>query len=292
MKSMTGFGRGEASRGGTKYRVEISSVNRKQSDITVNLPRELVELESAVRKLIATRVSRGRVSVRIALDAPKGARQSLVVDNAIAEAYRIQLESMAKSFGAGVGTVKPVDLLRAPGVFSLEDIAAEAGEAWPSLQRALKKALREFDRMRRTEGSELQADLLERVKAVARQAEQIEELAPGVVERYRANLLRRLRESGIGVDLDDERVLKEIGIFAERCDISEELTRLRSHLGQFRTYLKSRGPVGRSMDFLAQELSREINTIGSKANNAAIARHVVEAKTEVEKIREQVQNIE
>lgn len=293
MKSMTGFGRGESVARGTCFRVEISSVNRKQADISVNLPRELAELEVEVREAVAARITRGRVSVKVTLDTAEGegqTRQQLRVDRALAKAYAEAFAGLRAV--AGEVPLAPLDLLRAPGVFVLEEVGVEPESAAAPLRKALAAALAAFDRMRQAEGAELKKDLGERLAALHAHGAAVAERAPAVVERYRNQLRQRLDEAGVPVDLDDERVLREIGLFAERSDISEELTRLESHLKQFARYLRSRRPMGRAMDFLAQELNREVNTIGSKANSAEIARHVVEAKGEIEKIREQVQNVE
>ncbi len=287
---MTGFGRGEATGGGGRLvRVEVSSVNRKQSDINVLLPRDLLELEVPVRKLVAPRVSRGRVTVKIELDNGAGPRQSLRVDHELARAYR---QALAELAGDGASAMTASELLAAEGVFSLEGARIEAGAVWDAISSATKAALDAWDAMRSAEGVALEDDLKARVSSLRGHVDAVRALAPEAVATYRQSLHRRLRDAGLEFDLDDERVLKEIGLFAERCDVSEELTRLQSHLGQLVTYLESGDPVGRSLDFLAQELNREINTIGSKANSAEIAVHVVEGKAEVEKIREQVQNIE
>ena len=157
---------------------------------------------------------------------------------------------------------------------------------------ALKAAISNLVEMRTREGDDLKQDTLDRLDTLETESSSIESHSPSVITRYRENLHRRLKESGLELDLSDERVLKEVGIFAERCDISEEVTRLRSHFAKFREYLDSSAPVGRSLDFLCQEINREFNTIGSKANDATLAQHVVTAKTELEKIREQIQNVE
>ena len=290
MKSMTGFGRAEASSNGTTLRVEVASVNRKQGDVSVNLPRELSELEAGVRSAVAAKVSRGRVNVKVVLD--RGGREATVtlkVNEDLAAEYLKVLEGFS---GGLKGDVVAADLLRAPGVFTLEDSVVTAEEVKPLLDGALATALVAHDEMRMVEGVELKKDIAARLGTVRGLTDEVRELAPGVSERYRTNLVRRLEEAGLGIDLDDERVLKEVGIFAERCDISEELTRLESHLGQFGDFIERGEPVGREMDFLAQELNREVNTIGSKANNAEIAKRVVAMKAEVEKVREQVQNVE
>ena len=291
MKSMTGFGRGEASAGGIAYRVELSSVNRKQAEIVVNLPRELASLDARVRKLVGGSISRGRVNVNINVEAADGAGGMVQVDESLAAQYVEALDGL----GARLGLPElraSFDPMRAPGVVTLGEPLPEADDAWPTLQEALSAALEALVEMRAAEGANLGTDMRVRLGKLAGLVDTVAGRAPDVVERYRTNLHKRLAGAGLEIDLDDERVMREIGMFSERCDISEELTRLASHFDQCGKYFESEEPVGRSLDFLAQEMNRELNTIGSKANDAGIAQDIVEAKTELEKIREQVQNVE
>lgn len=291
MKSMTGFGRGEVSGEGIRYRVEMTSVNRKQRDVVVNLPREINELEAKIRGVVSENISRGRVVVHVSYDCGSRTGSTLQVDNDLAKQYRNALGKLAKDIGSPL-ELTAQDLLRAPGVMSLQDTAVAPAKALPHIEKALEKALVGFDRARSREGTHLKRDLQDRLKRVKETMGTIAKASPGVVKRYRESLHKRLADSGLEIPLDDERLVKEIGLFAERCDISEEVTRVDSHIKQFQTYLTSNEPVGRAMDFLAQELHREFNTVGSKANNATIAQLVVDGKTEVEKVREQVQNVE
>ena len=291
MKSMTGFGRGEAQAGDLAYRVELSSVNRKQTDIVVGLPRELAPLEPKIRERVAGVVSRGRVNVNINVGTAEGAHGSVQVDEDLAKQYLSALKSIHAKLHLD-GPEETFDPMRAPGVVTLGESLPEPDEAWAPLAEALQSALDDLVAMRAAEGAHLREDMLAKLGRLQDHVDAIEKLAPGVAERYRENLHKRLAAGGLDLDLDDERVLREVGLFAERCDISEEITRLESHFIQCAKYIESGDPVGRSLDFLAQEMNRELNTIGSKANDATIAQHVVEAKTELEKIREQVQNVE
>lgn len=291
MKSMTGFGRGEISVDGARYRVEMSSVNRKQIDVVVNLTRDLAELDIPLRKTVAETVSRGRVVVSVTIEQLRATAQTLRLDDSLADQYRAAAAKLVKKHKLESG-VTAADVLRAPGVLSLTDSSVEASAAWPHIQKALTKAITGFNKSRSREGSHLKKDLLARLRTLKEVLNDISKEAANVVAYYRTNLHKRLKDSGLPVPFDDERLLKEIGLFAERCDISEEITRLESHFKQFRNYLNSSEPQGRAMDFLAQELNREFNTIGSKANKAGIAQLVVTGKSEVEKIREQVQNVE
>lgn len=288
---MTGFGRGEHSVDGVRFRVEMSSVNRRQVDVVVNLSRDLIELDIPLRKTVAETVSRGRVVVNVSVEQLRATAQTLRVDEALADQYQAAALRLMKKHKLDAG-VSAADILRAPGVVSLTDHAVEASSAWPHIQSALAKSITAFDKSRTREGSHLKKDLVARLRTLRTLLKAICAEASTVTSYYRANLHKRLKDSGLPLPLDDERLLKEIGVFAERCDISEEITRLESHFKEFKNYLNSTEPQGRAMDFLAQELNREFNTIGSKANKAGIAQLVVSGKSEVEKIREQVQNVE
>jgi len=291
MKSMTGFGRGEAQAGGLAYRAEVSSVNRKQTDIVVGLPRELAPLEIRVRELVSRHVSRGRVNVNINIGAAEGSAGTVQVDENLAAQYFEALKGLGDKL-AIAGLENTLDPLRAPGVVTLGETVPEADDAWPVIHQALETALADLVAMRAAEGEHLCGDLVGKLERLQELVADIAARAPGVTERYRENLHKRLNGTGLEIDLDDERVLREIGLYSERSDISEEITRLGSHFAQCSNYFESEEAVGRSLDFLSQEINRELNTIGSKANDAAIAQLVVEAKTELEKIREQVQNVE
>ncbi|MEM9479311.1 MAG: YicC/YloC family endoribonuclease [Verrucomicrobiota bacterium] len=291
MKSMTGFGRGEAAIEGTTISVEVSSVNRKQIDVAISLPRPLAELESKVRTKVQSAVSRGRVNVSINVETGGDLHKKLTVDRELARTYLAALHEIADETGEPVSFTS-ADLLRAPGIFTLGDVEIDIDAAWQGIESALENALANLIQSRTDEGTSLKADFESRLATVRECTAGIAKLAPRITTHYRDNLTRRLEEAGVPVDLSDDRLVREIGLFAERCDISEELTRLDSHLAKFEEFLSSTEPTGRSMDFLAQELNREFNTIGSKANDAEIAHLVVDGKTEVEKIREQVQNVE
>ena len=290
---MTGYGRGESSQEGFKVTVEASAVNRKQSEIQVNLPRELESLEALVRDEANRRVARGRLTLRVGLVAAKDRQAARVqLNQPIARAYVQAARRLARNLKLE-SRLSLDTLLRLPGVVETESPPADAEAFWPAVRSALEKALTRLVRMRAREGAHLARDLKTRVAAMRRVAIQVQRLAPAVARRYQEQLCERLRQAGVeDLVADDERLLKEVAIFADRSDISEELTRLQSHFRQFDDCLGSDEPVGRTLDFLAQELNREVNTIGSKANDGAIARAVVTLKAELEKFREQVQNIE
>lgn len=293
MKSMTGYGRGECAQDGFKVTVELSSVNRKQAEIAVTLPRELEMLDAPLRDLINRRVARGRVSGRVSLhtsSSKSAARQHLNV--ALAAAYASELARLARQLKLS-GGVTLDQLVRAPGVFQTDEELAEAEDLWPAVEKAVKQALAALLKMRAREGAHLVQDLAARIATMRKCVSRVQTQSPKAAERYREQLIERIKSAGLAAPApDDERLLKEIVLFADRSDITEELTRLQSHFQQFEDCRKSAEPVGRMLDFLAQEMNREINTIGSKANDALISREVVILKAELEKFREQAQNVE
>ncbi|WP_395746021.1 YicC/YloC family endoribonuclease [Prosthecobacter sp.] len=292
MKSMTGFGRGEAQRSGVTWSVECSSVNRKQLEVAVNLPRELSELESAVRTEVSTAVSRGRVNVAVRRESGAAASsEALRVDQVLAQQYFHAMHSLALKLDISP-EISLTDITRMPGVITQAQAELATEEVWPPIQEALTAALKQLNSMRATEGASLRGDIEARLATIESLLASIRAKAATVPEHQRKVLRQRLEEAGLPLPLDDERLVKEIALFADRTDISEELTRAASHVQQFRAYLDGATPSGRSLDFLLQEFFREFNTMGSKCNNAEIAHHVVTAKTELEKIREQVQNAE
>ena len=290
---MTGYGRGDCSQDGFKIAVEMSSVNRKQSEISVNLPREMELLEAQMRDLINRHIARGRLTVRVSLHAGaslSAARMHLNIP--LAKAYARELSRLSKQLRLP-GPVTLDQLARAPGVFQTDEQLAVDEDFWPAVEKALKQALAGMLKMREREGAHLAADLTERIAIMRKATAQIQKHAPKVAQRYRQQLVERIKASGLEAPgVDDDRLLKEVVYFADRSDITEELTRLQSHFRQFDDCLKAKEPVGRMLDFLAQEMNREVNTIGSKANDSLISREVVTLKAELEKFREQAQNVE
>lgn len=290
---MTGYGWGETSRQGCKVTVELSSVNRKQSEISINLPRELEVLEAQIRDEINPCVARGRVNVRVTLHAVEGKEaQRLHLNKPLARAYARELKKLARELDLS-GGVSLDALMRAPGVMQGSDDVADAEDFWPAVRTSLKKGLAMLLEMRSREGGHLRKDLRKRVDIMRKALNKVSRRAPQILKRYREQLTERIKAAGLDpAHLDEDRLHKEVVLFADRSDISEEITRLESHFKQFDSYMKSSEPVGRTLDFLAQEMNREINTIGSKANDSRIAAEVVTLKTELEKFREQAQNVE
>ncbi|HEY1581875.1 MAG TPA: YicC/YloC family endoribonuclease [Chthoniobacterales bacterium] len=291
MRSMTGYGRGESERSGAKVSVEINSVNRRQSDIVINLPRDLSVLEPRVRQIVAERVVRGRTNVVISFDPGGSPPRNLALDRELARSYHADMRALQEELSVP-GEINISMILQAPGVMRFSEDGIEPNEVWPTIEEALVPALDELIRMREREGKHLAKDLIQRLKIVRQSLKEVRKLHPGVTEKYRETLLERIEKAGFDLEPNDDRLMKEVAFFADRSDVSEELTRLESHLAQFAHHLRRDEPVGRTLEFITQEISRELNTLGAKAGDAEISRHVVACKAEVEKIREQIQNLE
>ena len=300
MRSMTGYGSGRSTTPtGGQCGVEIQSVNRKQSELQINLPRELSSLEGRVRENVSSQVTRGRLVVSVTFQMRGAGSESaaaapaVALDTALARAYYQSMLALQKELGAS-GEISMESVLRAPGVMrqTEEPVAPEA--VWPHVQTALKDAVRELIAMRAREGQHLALDLRTRLGEIQERVTEIRRRQPEVVEHHRRTLHERLQRARLDVPLDDDRLLKELVLFASRADISEEVTRLESHLDQFSALLnkEKEEPVSRALDFLAQEIARELNTLGAKANDLAINQLALACKTELDKIREQIQNVE
>lgn len=291
LKSMTGYGEGRASSSGTRILVELSSVNRKQLDVQVTLPRGLTVFEGKLHALMRDYFSRGRVSGSVRLERMNGSSKQVQADIGLARSYAEALQAISKALKLDA----PIDLdtvARMPDVLQLDAAAAVDDELEALFLKAVEKALRALKRMRAAEGKELEVDLRGRLDQLESLRVCLEQQAPRLAATYRERLLERLSAQGFDALAADERIIREVALFADRCDITEELTRLQSHLKQMRSRLRSREPAGRPLDFLCQELFREINTIGAKATDSSITQSVVTFKTELERIREQVQNVE
>ena len=292
LTSMTGFGRGEGGAGGIKVEVELGAVNRKQFDARISLPRTLLLLEPQIIDLVHGRLSRGAIKGTVQLSASDAARRKGVgVDTELARTYLQSLRRCARELALR-DDLTARSLLALPDVVQYESVPTDAESVWPLVKRATEAALDALVAMRRAEGDALEADLRKRLAALRRRLEQIRKLAPGVQKRYHKALRERLAEVGLEIARNDSQVLKEVAMFADRAAISEEIVRLDSHFKQGDQLLGSRKPVGRALDFLCQEMFREINTIGSKANHARISQHVIAFKAQLEAMREQVQNVE
>ncbi len=288
MKSMTGHGRGDAAVKGLRAVVECFSVNRKQGEVSVATARELSWLEPHVREEVLKRVARGKVQVSVVVERATGQAARLIDDRRAAEFLR-QARLLQKKLGL-TGEISLQTVLSAPGV--LKPDTEDNQDVLPAVKKALAAALDDLLVMREREGVHLQKELVRCAARMTTLVRKVRTLAPKVPTRHRENLHRRLAGANLPVDLLDARLATEIALFAERCDITEELTRLDSHLAQLREILQSKTPIGRTLEFLTQEMGREWNTTGSKANDSGISRLVVEAKAELDRLREQLANIE
>jgi len=288
---MTGFGRGEASGDAGRVTVEIKAVNHRFCEVVFRMPRQFSALEDRGRKLIQSKVARGRFEVYVAWE-PSAEARAVKVDKDLALAYYNALRQLAEEIGSNQ-ELSLDTLAKLPEVLSVEEGELTDDEIWALLEPALTQAMAGLITMREREGAILAADLAERLDRIEAFRSAALQRAPQVVEAYRPRLTRRLEELLPPTNpVDPQRLAQEVALFADRADVTEELQRLASHIGQFRQALQSDEAVGRKLDFLVQELGREINTIGSKANDAELTAAVVAAKSELEKIREQVQNLE
>ncbi len=291
MKSMTGYGRATAAIGDRTLTVQVSSVNRKTLDLALNLPDAWQELETAVAEQVRRVAHRGRVAVTVELTGQRNNGATDLWDEAAIAATLDRLANLATARGLKFDAT-PELLWSVANSLRHSSEWPEAGEVGPVVLDTVTEALRAFGAMRAQEGEALLVDFLGRLATLRHHLDAIAKRAPQVAPAYREQLLQRLRQADLEVDLSDERVLKEIALFADRSDITEELTRLRSHFDQFAALLKTDGEIGRKSEFILQEIGREVNTIGSKANDLAISKAVIELKNELERVREQIANVE
>jgi len=291
LKSMTGFGAGRARVGDEEFSVELRSLNHKFCEVKVRLPRELSTLEPIVVKQVKDRLARGAVDIFVKRQTATASGTVPVIDVALAKEYARAFRELAQALGAPA-EITWAQVATQPGVMKLEEKGIDVESATQAVHEALGQALKALEQMRQTEGESIYADLDARMKLIEGWSREVTALAPRAVEEYRQRLAERVAELARGVAVDPQRLAQEVAMFAERTDIAEESTRLASHLEQFRALMASSEPAGRRMDFLVQELHREVNTTGSKSQHAEISARVVSMKAEVERIREQVQNVE
>lgn len=292
IRSMTGFGTATADVAGGRLTVEIRSVNHRFSEAQVRLPRDLGALEERVRALVMEQIRRGRVEVTFSREEGTRRPRAFRADVDLAASYARALRDLAAGVGVG-GEISLAQLAALPDVLRLEEDRVEVEAFWPALESAVRAAVGALVAMRMAEGARLAEDILVRALALERTAEAIAGRSRGVVQAYRERLHGRLAELLGDTPVDEARIAAEIAVFADRSDITEELTRLRSHLEQFRQVVTADdGAVGRKLEFILQEMGRETNTVGSKANDLEITRAVIDMKGELESLREQIQNIE
>lgn len=290
MKSMTGFGRASLESNGKNYIIEIKTVNNKYSDITVKSPKRLSFMEDKIRKQIANRITRGKVEVSVSFFDFSNKSKNVVLNKEIAKEYIKQLREIADENNLSEN-ISVVEIAKLPDILNSIDSDNDEEIASEALQ-CLNMALDSLIEMRKTEGENIKQDLLVRIERVQNLVDKIVENSKGIVEEYVSKLEKRVKEILKTEVVDENRIAQEAVIYADKTSIEEELTRLNSHIVQFKELVNSDGPVGKKLDFMIQEMNRETNTIGSKAGSGEITKAVIDLKVELEDIREQIQNIE
>ncbi|MBW2558154.1 MAG: YicC family protein [Deltaproteobacteria bacterium] len=293
IRSMTGYGSAEAIFAEKKLIIEIKSLNHKNLESSIRLPVFLAPLEVNIKKRVLERISRGRVEITIRIDSDPGANggDKLEANIPLIGSYYALLTSLKESFNLA-GEITLDTLVRLKGGIHISEAEIDPEEAWGTIRKALDDSIDSLIHMKEDEGRLLCEDLVARIDIIGNYTKELESRAPQVIEQYQERLSGRIRELVEGVECDESRLIQEVAIMAEKSDITEEIVRLKSHMKQFGEMLNGNIAMGRKMDFLFQEMHREINTIGSKSNDLAISGNVIEIKTELAKLREQVQNIE
>lgn len=291
IKSMTGFGRGTFTNAGKEYLIEIKAVNHRYLDISVKSSRAYGYLEPKIREYVTKLLGRGKIDINIWVEDYGTDGRLVLVDEGLADLYVDALSKLKERYNVG-DNITLMLLSRFPDILKVKKDEEDEDAVWNDLQTALKDAIDSLVEMRIKEGNQLKNDIIEKSMNIQSNIDCIEKRAPLVVEEYRTKLNNRIKDLLGDNQVDSNRLEQEIAFFADRCSIDEEITRLRSHVKQLGQALDTEQGVGRKLDFIVQEMNREINTIGSKANDLEITKYVVEVKSEIEKIREQIQNIE
>ena len=291
MKSMTGYGRAKQELHGRTITAELRAVNHRYLDCTVKAPRQYGFLDDAVKKATAARIARGKVEVYIGVETQEGGDIAVTVNHALAEHYLAALHELADKYGLR-DDVSVMSLAKLPDVLGSERVEQDADEMTRDVLTVFTEACDSFDEMRAREGVKLAEDVRNRASEIERMVGEVEKRSPERVREYREKLLARMQEVLADTSIDETRIVTEAAIYADKTAVDEETVRLRSHLQQLDGMLNEAKPIGRKLDFLVQEMNREANTIGSKANDVSMAQTVVNIKSEIEKIREQIQNIE
>jgi len=291
IKSMTGYGGAKGSVEGLELSVEVKSVNNRYLDTTVRLPRAFIFAEEAIKAAVQKHISRGKVDVYITVDSSKTENVVVSVNEPLLEGYISALRLIAEKYGLQ-DDITAVNVARFQDVLTVEKKELDQDSLAAGICGILEEALSALDGMRLREGEKLREDILGRLTVIESMVSFVEERSPQTIAEYTERLKQRIREFLENREIDESRLLTEVAIFADKVAVDEETVRLRSHISQFRELIMGGSPVGRKLDFLIQEFNREVNTIGSKCSDGAIARTVVELKAEIEKIREQIQNIE
>ena len=292
IRSMTSYGNGEYAQENVRLTAEIKSVNNRYRDIILRIPKSLQVLEDEIRSQVAARIGRGRIDVSLQMERDNSeAEYELELNRPLVNSYFRIFEELEEDFGLD-NQVSPHEICQMRDVLQVKPLETDIDALRPGLKEVLDLALESFDLMRTREGKAIEDDFLKRLETIEGHLEAIEIGAPVVVAEYRNRLRERIREFTQDIEVDEGRMIQEVAIFADKCDITEEIVRTRSHLKQFRHYMDREEAIGRRLEFLLQEINREVNTMSSKASDAAISGRAVEIKAELEKLREQVQNVE
>lgn len=290
IKSMTGYGKGNISENSRNYQVEIKSVNHRYLDVSVKMPRQISYLEETIKREVAAKVKRGKIDVFITFENNSTEGKEIKINTEIAKIYIDELKELAKQEGI-LANIEVTEISKFPDVLAIKN-KQEDETIKNELLETVRQATQKLVQMRTTEGSKIAEDLLTRMKAIQEKVKEISSLSTGLIGEYVVKLEGRIKEILRNQELDEARLAQEVVIYADKCSIEEEVTRLESHISQFERLLNSEESIGKKLDFIIQEMNRETNTIGSKANNLEITNGVIDVKTEIENVREQVQNIE
>ncbi len=291
IKSMTGFGRGHRLLNGRDITVEIRAVNHRYYEFSARIPRSLGFAEEKLKSMLQGRISRGKVEVSVLVCNTEAADEKITINREIVREYVDALRSVREEFSLN-DDLALSNILRIPDAFTVVKTETDEEQLWQDIKAAAEEALERFISMRETEGGRMKQDIASRLDRIEEWVGIIEKRSPAIVEEYRKRLYDKMCEVLSSANIDESRILMEAGIFSEKTAVDEETVRLRSHIAQFRSMLESGEPVGRKLDFLVQEMNRETNTIGSKVQDIEVTRIIVDQKSEIEKIREQIQNIE
>lgn len=291
LKSMTGYGRAQKILNGRDITVEIRSVNHRYYEYTSRIPRTYSYIDEKLKALLKTGISRGKVDVAVTINNIEGKDSEIAVNKSIAEGYVSALRGISDELGLK-DDLTLSNLIKLPDIFNIQKTPDDEEMVWNDVYEVTNEALEKFIDMRGVEGKLLGENIIEKADYILEMVEKVEELSPQTVENYRNRLYKKLSEVLEDKNIDDQRILTEAAVFSEKIAVDEETVRLRSHISQLKTILESDEAVGRKLDFVVQEINREVNTIGSKAQDLNVTKIVVEMKSEIEKIREQIQNIE
>ena len=290
IKSMTGYGRAKLSKEDREYQIEIKSVNHKYLDISVRIPKQLSYLEETIKKEIAKKVKRGKIDVFVTFENNSLEGKEIKINTELAKAYIDELKKLAEKENI-LSDIQVTEISKYPDVLNIQS-SQDDEKITEEVLETVTIATDNLVQMRETEGNKISEDLLKRLNIINKKVEEIAKLSTGLIEEYVVKLEERINEILKNQEIDKTRLAQEVVIYADKCSIEEEVTRLNSHISQFKNLLNSNEAIGKKLDFIIQEMNRETNTIGSKANNLEITNGVIDIKTEIENIREQVQNIE